>query len=366
MNRRRFLLTTGSAFIGSALFGAPAPRKKVLVTIFQRGAVDGLNMIAPHGERAYYDARPSIAIKRNELLDLDGFFGAHASLQSLVPFWKENSLAVVHAAGSPDATRSHFDAEDFMESGTPGAKSTRDGFLSRALATGKSAPLRAVSVTSAMPRILAGARDAFATADIRKTGAGKAAELFASMYPEAFAVAKILSSADAKSSVTYPRHPFGDALRQIATLIKGDVGLEFAFADSGGWDTHAAQNQQLANNLKGFAEAIAAFVEDLGSRMSDVVIVTTSEFGRTVRENGNRGTDHGHDTVMLVLGGGVKGGVVHGTWPGLAREQLFEGRDLAITTDFRDVFAEVLTKQMRVASIADVFPRHVPRRVGVV
>ncbi|HEV3485936.1 MAG TPA: DUF1501 domain-containing protein, partial [Vicinamibacterales bacterium] len=158
------------------------------------------------------------------------------------------------------------------------------------------------------------------------------------------------------------------SLKQIAQLIKSDVGLEVAFADAGGWDTHAAQGGeqgQLANNLRNFSEAIAAFAKDLGSRMSDVVLVTMSEFGRTVRENGNRGTDHGHATVMLALGGTVRGGQVHGKWPGLASGQLFEGRDLAVTTDFRDVFADVLTKHLRVPSLSRVFPRYEPKPLAL-
>lgn len=343
MNRRLFLRTTSLALFGAALPLAGAPKRgRIVVTIFQRGAVDGLNMIVPHGERAYYAARPSIAIAKNDLLELDGFFGAHPSLAPLLPFWKERTLAIVHAAGSPDATRSHFDAQDFMESGTPGVKSTRDGFLARALASKKSdaSPLRAVAIAPATPRILAGS-SALATQDIERFAHSRAAEMFASQYPGSFDAMRLLRKLP-EGGRGYPRNPLGDALSQIARLIKGDVGLELAFADVGGWDTHAAQAGPLANNLRGFAEAIAAFVNDLGSRMNDVTIVTTSEFGRTVQENGNRGTDHGHGTVMLALGGGVRGGKVYGRWPGLEREQLFEARDLAVTTDFRDVFGEVL------------------------
>lgn len=357
MNRREFLTTSTLALFGTALYGA-TPRRKIVITIFQRGAVDGLNMIVPYGERAYYDARPSIAIARNDVLDLDGFFGAHPSLQSLMPFWKNRSLGIIHAAGSPDASRSHFDAQDFMESGTPGVKSTRDGFLARALAarTG-SAKLRAVSLTQTMPRIFAGSKDAIATPDISKFGNAMTAKVFATMYPEAFEAARVLQSAGVQSTTAYPRNPLANALQQIARLIKSDIGLELAFTESGGWDTHTGQNNPLANNLRNFAEAIAAFANDLGSRMNDVIVVTTSEFGRTVRENGNRGTDHGHGTVMMVLGGAVKGGM-HGPWPGLGREQLFEGRDLAVTTDFRDVFAEVLG--------VNVFPGYSPRSIKCV
>jgi uncharacterized protein (DUF1501 family) len=369
MNRRIFLKTSGIALLGTALTPQVFARmaeaggtrgKKVLVTIFQRGAVDGLNMIVPYGERAYAAGRPSIGIAKNDLLDLDGFFGAHPSLQSLMPFWKDHSLAVVHAAGSPDATRSHFDAQDFMESGTPGVKSTSDGFLTRMLAAekAKAAPLQAVAISASTPRILAGSQ-AIVTSDIARYANSPSTDLFASTYPEAFEAGKVLKSMRGTNNVAYPRGPLGDALQQIARVIKSDVGLEIAFADVGGWDTHAAQGAkdgQLANNLRLFSDALAAFANDLGSRMSDVVVVTTSEFGRTVHENGNRGTDHGHATVMLALGGTVNGGKVHGQWPGLEREQLFEGRDLAMTTDFRDVFGEVLTKHLGVASLEKVFP----------
>jgi len=357
MNRRLFLRTTGLGLLGATLpLHAATRRKKVLVVIFQRGAVDGLNMIVPYGERAYAASRPSIAIPRNEILDLDGFFGAHPSLQSLMPFWKDRSLAVVHAAGSPDATRSHFDAQDFMESGTPGEKSTKDGFVARALGRKKTSTPRAVAITQMMPRIFAGAPDAIAAADLAKFRNDRAASLFASAYPEAFEAARVLGKVDAS----------GGPLKQIASLIKADVGVEVAFTDVSGWDTHAAQNGPLTNNLRRLSEDIAAFANDLGSRMSDVVLVTMSEFGRTVRENGNRGTDHGHGGVMLVLGANVRGGKVHGKWPGLEREQMFEGRDLAVTTDFRDVFAEVLMSHLGVASMASVFPGHIARSVGVI
>ncbi len=377
MNRRIFIKTSGLALAGTALtpniFAKMAEAgttrgKKVLVAVFQRGAVDGLNMIVPYGESTYYASRRSIAIPKTDVLDLDGFFGAHPSLQSLLPHWKDRSLAIVHAAGSPDATRSHFDAQDFMEAGTPGVKSTQDGFLSRALAARKSdAKLRAIALAQSPPRILAGS-SAIATSDIASFANSASAKVFASMYPESFEVVKMLRTLSGKNDVTYPRGPLAASLKQIAQLIKSDVGLEVAFADVGGWDTHAGQGGtqgQLANNLNHFSPAIAAFTKDLGWRMGDVVLVTMSEFGRTVRENGNRGTDHGHATVMLALGGGVKGGKVYGKWPGLQREQLFEGRDLAVTTDFRDVFGEVLTKHLAVPSVAKVFPRYEVKPVGV-
>ena len=400
LSRRAFFKSSGLALVAGSLLpnvfvrmanGATTKGRKVLVAVFQRGAVDGLNVVVPYGEAAYYAARPSIALPRpgggeNAALDLDGFFGLHPAMQPLLPLFRDKSLAFVHAVGSPDATRSHFDAQDFMESGTPGVKATADGFLARALATRKAAsPLRAVALGQQMPRILTGNAGAVAMTNVGQfgihgdvDGGGDAGAGFEQMYgqavagaleptaKESFEAAKILKSADPQklqpeNGAVYPNGALAASLRQIAQLIKSNVGLEVAFADVGGWDTHAGEGGaqgQLANNLRTFAQAIAAFTTDLGSRMGDVVLVTMSEFGRTVRENGNRGTDHGHANFMTVVGGGVKGGRVAGRWPGLDPAQCFEGRDLAVTTDFRDVFGELLTKQFGVPSLANVFPRY--------
>lgn len=399
INRRTFFKSSGLVLVAGGLLpnvfvrmadAATTKGQKTIVAIFQRGAVDGLNVIVPYGEQSYYAARPTIAVPRpgageGAALDLDGFFGAHPALASLVPYFKDRSLAVVHAVGSPDPTRSHFDAQDFMESGTPGVKATEDGFLSRAIAARKEAdasPLRAVALSPALPRILTGNGGAVAMTNVAQFGiraggvSGSAAASFESMYREAvagtlggtakesFEASKILESAGPQkiqpgNGAVYPNNPLGNSLRQLAQLIKSGVGLEVGFTDVSGWDTHAGEGGsegQLANNLRNFGDAIAAFTKDLGSRMSDVVLVTMSEFGRTVRENGNRGTDHGHANVMLVLGGGVRGGKVYGNWPGLAPERLYESRDLAVTTDFRDVFAELLAKQLGVKALASVFP----------
>ena len=387
IDRRFFLKSSGLALVAGGLLpnvfvkmanAAATNGKKTLVAIFQRGAVDGLNVIVPYAEQSYYAARPAIAIPRGDVIDLDGFFGAHPSLASIAPYFKDKSLAVVHAAGSPDTTRSHFDAQDFMESGTPGVKSTEDGFLSRAIVCKHdqtASPLRAVALSPALPRILSGSGGAVAMTNIAQFGIRGGAQVasgFESMYGEAvagamrttakdsFEASKILKTVDlTPSSTPYPNNPLGNSLKQIAQLIKSNVGLEVAFTDIGGWDTHAGEGGaegQLANNLRNFSDAIAAFTKDLGSRMGDVVLVTMSEFGRTVKENGNRGTDHGHANVMLVLGGGVKGGKVYGKWPGLGAGQLYENRDLAVTTDFRDVFGELLTKQLGVSALNAVFP----------
>ncbi|HEV2063366.1 MAG TPA: DUF1501 domain-containing protein, partial [Thermoanaerobaculia bacterium] len=287
---------------------------------------------------------------------------------------------------------------DFMESGTPGVKSTRDGFLCRALVEKKdpkTTPLRAVSVTPGMPRILSGSAGAISMPSVAQFGIrGGAAsapttESLESMYAgavggslqatakESFEAVKLVQSADPskiapENGADYPKSPFGNAMKQIAQLIKADVGVEIAFTDVGGWDTHAGEGGaqgQLANRLKDYAGAIAAFAKDLGSRMADVTLVTMSEFGRTVRENGNRGTDHGHANHMLLLGGGVKGGKVYGRWPGLDASQLYEGRDLAVTTDFRDVFAEILAKRLPIGNLKPVFPGYdcdEKKRLGVI
>ena len=365
-------------------------RTKQLIAIFQRGAVDGLNVVVPFGEGDYYQARPSIAIPRpgsgdNAVIDLDGFFGFNPRLQPLKRFWDAHQLAIVHACGSPDATRSHFDAQDYMETGTPGMKSTADGWLNRYLQTRRvesATPFRAVALTGQVPRMLQGSSPALAMSQIGQFGirAGQSTEVanasFEALYAsaadrvlngtgrEAFDAIKMLKTNDPlkyepEHGADYPRSPFGQALKQIAQLIKANVGIEVAFADVGGWDTHVNQGAgqgQLAGRLDDFSRSIAALVTDLGDRMEDTVVLTMSEFGRAVGENGNRGTDHGHGNAMMVIGGGVRGGRVHGKWPGLSREHRFEGRDLAVTTDFRDVFGEIVVRHLGVADARPIFP----------
>jgi uncharacterized protein (DUF1501 family) len=362
-------------------------RKKVLVAIFQRGAADGLNIVVPHGERRYYDLRPTISIPRpssgiaaaDSVVDLDGFFGLHPALASLRPLWQQQRLAIVHAAGSPDPTRSHFDAQDYMESGTPGLKATSDGWLNRALVaeTEKISPVRAISLGPALPRALRGPRNAIAVESLNNFTVRDAAasKVLQSMYAgssdqvlngtgrETFEAVALLQSIQKTpyqpaGDANYPKGRFGDSLRQIAQLIKADVGVEVAFADLGGWDHHTNEPGQLKNVLGEFGNSLAAFYQDLGDRMEDVVVVTMSEFGRTAKENGNRGTDHGHANVMFVMGGAVQGGRVYGKWPGLAPEQLNEERDLALTTDFRDVLGEAVYKHLGNRSIQSVFPNY--------
>lgn len=410
MDRRLFLKSTG---IGLASFGfmAAAPeflhqfasaqtkngygRKKVLVTIFQRGAVDGLNMVVPYGEAEYYNLRRTIAIRKptetEGAIDLDGFFGLHPAMKSLEPFWKSKQLGIIHSSGSPDNTRSHFDAQDYMESGTPGYKGTHDGWLNRAVQTAASksdSPFRAVAMTQSMPRSLYGKAPSVAmtnlsdftikaglyTADLKGGFEGvydqNVKDSLGETGKETFEAVNFLKSANPaqykpENGAVYPASQLGRSMQQIAQLIKAGVGLEVAFAEMGGWDTHLNQsigNQpargQLANLLRDFSNSIGAFATDLGKRMDDVVILTMSEFGRTARENGSRGTDHGHGNAMLVLGNSVNGGKVYGDWKGLNPDQLNEGRDLAVTTDFRDVFAEIATKHLGSKDTAGLFPRH--------
>jgi uncharacterized protein (DUF1501 family) len=360
-------------------------RKKVLVAVFQRGAADGLNIVIPHGERRYYDLRPTISIPRpagraeNAAIDLDGFFGLHSSLASLEPLWQQQHLAIVHAAGSPDPTRSHFDAQDYMESGTPGLKGTPDGWLNRALPpeAGKPSPVRAVSLGPVLPRSLRGAQNAIAVENLNNFAVRDAGDskMLQSMYSgtadqalnnvgrETFEAVALLQSIQKTpyqpaGGANYPRGRFGDSMRQIAQLIKSGAGVEVAFADIGGWDHHVNEPGQLTNVLRDFGNSLAAFHQDLGDRMEDVVVVTMSEFGRTAKENGNRGTDHGHANAMFLMGGPVRGGKVYGKWPGLAPEQLNEERDLALTTDFRDVLSEAVYAHLGNRSIGSVFPNY--------
>jgi len=374
-------------FLARAAYGSAdsAVRNKRLVVIFQRGAADGLNIVVPHGERAYYAMRPSINIPRNSVIDLDGFFGLHPSLSPFETLWKQHHLAIVNAAGSPDPTRSHFDAQDFMESGTPGIKATDDGWLNRCLhslpAPEEKSAFRAIALGASLPRILSGSEPAVAVNNVADFGVGgrnatPIANTFEAMYDqsvdsvlhgtgqETFEAVKMLKAADPSKytpapGADYPRGRFGDSLKQLAQLVKANLGVQVAFADIGGWDHHVNEGStqgQLANVLHDFSQSLAAFWIDLGDLAEDTVVVTMSEFGRTARENGNRGTDHGHANVMFVMGGPVKGGKVYGRWPGLDQPQLYEGRDLALTTDFRQVLGEAVYSHLGNRKLDRVFP----------
>ena len=374
-------------------------RKKILVAIFQRGAADGLNIVVPHGEKAYYNLRPTIAIPRpdsgdaqNSAIDLDGFFGLHPSLAPLKPLFDQQHLAIVDAVGSPDPTRSHFDAQDYMESGTPGLKATRDGWMNRALPKehGEISPVRAVSLGATMSRSMTGPNPAIALQSIAsfQVKDAEAARQFENMYMgskdprmqaagrETFAAVSMLQTIQKQAytpagGAEYPRSNFGNSLKQIAQLIKSNVGMELAFADIGGWDHHVNEMGQhaseglLAIRLADYTQALGAFWQDMGDRMQDVAVVTMSEFGRTAHENGTRGTDHGHANCMFVMGGDVKGGKVYGNWPGLERDQLYENRDLALTTDFRDVLGELVAKHLGNPQVNCVFPGYSPTFVGL-
>jgi uncharacterized protein (DUF1501 family) len=396
ITRRAFLQNGAMAVVGTAAIPsfltraawgtAPSQGNKRLVVIFQRGAADGLNIVVPHAEPAYYAMRPSINIPRNQVIDLNGFFGLHPAMAPFKPLWDQGHLAIVHAAGSPDTTRSHFDAQDYMESGTPGVKSTSDGWLNRTLQTeGRTGdvPFRAVALGTSMPRILSGKASAVAVSNVNGFGiaggnpaAAPLGNTFEAMYAqsvdtvlhgtgtETFEAVKMLKSTDPQhytpaAGANYPKGRFGEALRQTAQLIKANLGVQVAFTDIGGWDHHVnegAAEGQLANVLRDFSQAIAAFWTDLGPLGEDTVIVTMSEFGRTARENGNRGTDHGHANVMFVLGGPVRGGHVYGRWPGLDPSQLNDGRDLALTTDFRRVLGEAVAQHLGNTQLSAVFP----------
>jgi uncharacterized protein (DUF1501 family) len=403
---RRFFLK--SAGVATASFGvvpsfllrtayaqnpAASKNRPILIAIFQRGAADGISMVVPFGDPHYASLRPQIALPSplrgggETTLDLDGFFGLHPALSSLKPIYDAGYLAMVQAVGSPDNTRSHFDAQDYMESGAPGNKSVSDGWINRYMQTDPrpkgSAPFRAIAMSTNMPRSLLGPAPALAMTKIQdfdvRGNQGRAAgnsnseiySAFESMWHnETFDAMKMLKDANPtrfqpENGAIYPNQPFSQSLMQIAQIIKADVGLEVAFADLSGWDTHANQGSvagQLSNRLREFGDAIAALYRDLGDRMQNVVIVTMTEFGRSIKQNGSGGTDHGHASALFMAGGPVKGGKVYGKWPGLGPNQLFEGRDLALTTDFRDVFAEILTKHMHTTDVARVFPGYTPHQ----
>ncbi|HEY8460928.1 MAG TPA: DUF1501 domain-containing protein [Blastocatellia bacterium] len=418
MNRRFFLKSGGVALasVGAATMSPSfltralaqtngKGRRKILIAVFQRGAMDGLSAVIPYAEPEYYNLRSAIAIPRpaaadssiagaggsqpNQApaIDLDGFFAFHPALAPFKPIYDSGQLAVIHATGSPDSTRSHFDAQDYMESATPGMKGTVDGWLNRYLQSNGVAgasPFRGVAMGPTLPRSMQGRASTIAMNSINdftlRAGGGAQGQAvqggFEAMYAqtvndalrgagketfEAMKLLKQVNPAQYKPSpdAAYPRGPFGNRLRQIAQLIKSDIGLEVAFTDIGGWDTHTNQGSsqgQLAARLAEFSQGLSALYSDLKERADEVVILTMTEFGRTARENGNRGTDHGHASVIFVLGGPVKGGKVYGKWPGLKAHQLNEGRDLAVTTDFRDVFAEIAKNHLGASDLDAIFP----------
>jgi uncharacterized protein (DUF1501 family) len=395
--QRRVFLKGASALVGGSLVfplaknawaaaDANTASPKRLVVIFLRGAVDGLSIVVPHGDAAYYDARHAIAIPKGSdgIIDLDGHFGLHPALAAVQPLWREKSLAFIHASGSPDPSRSHFDAQAMMETGTPGNPAAREGWLNHLLAAlpGPHAPTVAISLGPTTPRILAGPISV-ANVDVGKN-AGKPTALdrpavnkafgqlyngddeMSRAYREGQASRKqILSDMELEMREADNGAPsatgFPAQARRLATLIQRDSSVRVAFAALGGWDTHVNQGNikgQLANHLQPLAEGLAAFRKDMGSAYSDTVVLVISEFGRTVRENGNAGTDHGHGNVIWVMGGGVNGGKVYGEWPGLSNDRLYQGRDLAVTTDFRIAIGTIVERHMGLTdqSLQTIFP----------
>ena len=382
-------------FLQRATFAA-APRSgngKVLVVIFQRGGADGLNMVVPFGEKSYYDYRPSIAIQppgqgEGAALDLDGFFGLHPALKPLMPIYEKGDLGIIHAVGSPDTgNRSHFAAQDIMESAAPG-RGAGTGWINRHFTASPdpdATAFRGTGLGTVLPKALRGPASVVAMGDVETFGMGKGS-IYETLYNadsnslltgasrDMFDAIDLLKEANPAQYKPAPgvrcaagnnpnRGAFGRALMQVAQLIKADIGLEVAFVDVQGWDHHQNEGSTdglMMQRLRPFGQALAAFHQDLGDKMEDIVVLTMSEFGRTARENGSRGTDHGHANVMFMMGGGVKGGQVFGDWPGLAAEQLNEDRDLALTTDFRDVFAELLDRHLGATNLGAVFPRFTP------
>jgi uncharacterized protein (DUF1501 family) len=398
ISRRYFIKSGGIAMLGMAslpsflqraVAATASPNKKKMVVLFQRGAMDGLNVVVPFAEPNYYALRPTIAIPQpnrggaEAAIDLDGFFGLHPSLQPLLPLFKNGQLAIVQAVGSPDPSRSHFDAQDFMESGTPGVKATEDGWLNRAIqsmAEEKPSPFRAVAFGPYLPRTLQGTAPAVAIPDLKQfkmygpqqTTEGGFEAMYAQTVDQAMrgvghetfeAIDQLKQinpdTYQPDNGAQYPKGRFGQSLMEIAELFKADIGLEVAFLDSGGWDHHVNEGGvqgQLANLLRDLGQGIAAFHQDMGNRMGDVVFVSMSEFGRTAHENGNHGTDHGHANCMFVMGGDIKGGRVYSRWPGMSQGQLYEGRDLAVTTDYRSVLGEIISKHLGDRDLKAVFP----------
>ncbi len=397
MHRREFIQAlalgaSGLIALGRNAWAATAPdasaAQRKLIVIMLRGAVDGLNVVVPHGDANYYRLRPTIAIPRpgqdGGAIDLDGYFGLHPALASLHVLWQQRRLAFVHAAGSPDPTRSHFDAQDYLESGTPGRKSTQDGWMNRLLAAmpGQVAPTRAISIGPVMPRILSGRAAAVNIASgaaaarpapLDRPQVGNAFDQlyqgndkYSNAYRQAQAARQeMMASMEEEMRIADGGAPLpndfpNDAVR-LARLMRNDPKVQFAFMALGGWDTHANQGAstgQLANRLMPLGQGLATLAQRLGPLFDDTAIVVMSEFGRTVRQNGNNGTDHGHGNVMWILGGPVAGGKVYGDWQGLDDAQLYEGRDVPVTTDFRAVLAHIIKRHLRLADqqLQQVFP----------
>ena len=412
MQRRQLLQAATAAgltwsAVGRTAFAATAPQagqqlpgNKRLIVVFLRGAVDGLSVVVPYSEGAYYQQRSSIALARpgedGGVLDLDGHFGLNPNLAPLMPLWQSGKLAFVHASGSPDPTRSHFDAQDYMESGTPGRKGTPDGWLNRLLGAEPPVPTpagthasvtRGISAGATLPRIWAGANPVANIANgARATkptllDRPQVSRAFDALYSGDDAMSKAYREsqqsraevADAMSPAAMDHEQmvanngaplpngFPDDAARLATLMRRDPNVQIAFLALGGWDTHVNQGGakgQLAGRLQPLGQGLAELATRLGPTFDDTTILVISEFGRTARQNGTGGTDHGHGNVMWALGGNIAGGKVYGRWPGIAASSLNEGRDLAVTTDFRQVLAGVCAYNLGLSDrkLAEVFP----------
>lgn len=417
VSRRGFIKAGGLALFGIGIGGIPAflsgavaginppglfKRKKVLVCIFQRGAMDGLMAVSPFTDPYFKAARPTLFMSAAKsgnaasLIDLDGSFGLHPAMGAFGSLFKEKRLAIVHGIGSPNNSRSHFDAQDYMESGTPFKKGTPSGWLNRAaglLGHEAATPFQAVSLTSALPRSFYGDNPAIAINNLQdfriqmrgsNVAANVAAKSFEDLYEqtsgllkdtgkESFEAMKMLQKIDTKNytpanKAVYPQSALGNSLKQIAQLIKMNVGLEVAFAESGGWDTHFNQGREtgiFARNVNDLSESMVAFWKDMGTLQDDVTIMTMTEFGRTVKQNGTGGTDHGRASCNFILGNDVFGGLVHGKVKPLAPENLEDGRDLAVTTDFRSVFSEVANRHLGIDNNKILFPDWQGDEIGV-
>ncbi len=398
MSRRAFLTAGGLTVVAAGVGGVPSfltraaastpqgvfRRRKVLVTVFQRGAMDGLAAVQPIADPMLQRLRPTLSLGASDLVDLDGRNGLHPALSPLAPYFREGRLGIVHGAGSPVATRSHFDAQDFMETGRPGDKSAETGWLNRAtglLGHEPETPFQAVALTPQLPLSLRGPAPTLAIArldDFGITGTGSlaagetlealyaqtTADLLSTSGSEGLDAARLLEEArlgqyTPANGAEYPRSELGESLRQIAQLIKADVGLEVAFAEAGGWDTHARQGAargSFARRAEDLAQSLAAFWTDIAAHHDDVTVLTMTEFGRTVAENGTGGTDHGRASAMFVLGNDVRGGEVHGAPLVLDPDALEDGRDLPVTTDFRSLFAGVAGGHLGIATGEALFP----------
>ena len=416
-SRRGFIKAGGLALFGIGIGGIPAfvaeaaasvkkqglfMKKKILVCIFQRGAMDGLMAVTPFEDPYLKAARPTLFMsaakggKTNPLIDLDGRFGLHPSMSAFEPLFREKRLGIVHGIGSPNNSRSHFDAQDYMESGTPFNKGTSSGWLNRAvgLLGHDATPFQAVSLTSSMPRSFYGDNPTVSIRNLQdfaiqmkgnQSGANMAAKSFEDLYDqtssdllkntgkESFDALKMLQKTDTRNyapsnNAVYPNTALGNSLKQIAQLIKMDVGIEVAFAESGGWDTHFNQGSDtgiFARNVNDLSNSIVAFWTDLGAHQDDVTLMTMTEFGRTVKQNGTGGTDHGRASCNFILGNDVTGGIVHGNIKPLAADNLEDGRDLAVTTDFRSVFSEVADKHLKLNNDTVLFPEWKGNKIGV-